>query len=46
MSTPQGKCLAEGCSKQTTLVCPTCKKLDLPFAFYCSDECFKVININ
>ncbi|XP_053536868.1 uncharacterized protein LOC128632916 [Ictalurus punctatus] len=35
------RCMPEGCGRETKLQCPTCKKLGLQEAFYCSNECFK-----
>ena len=34
-------CQTEGCGKPATLFCPTCKKLGLPPAPFCSQACFK-----
>ena len=34
-------CATEGCGKPGTLFCPTCKKLGLPPAPFCSQACFK-----
>ena len=34
-------CSTPGCTKGSTLQCPTCGKLGLPPAFFCSQECFK-----
>ncbi|KAI1701763.1 metallopeptidase family m24 domain-containing protein [Ditylenchus destructor] len=38
----EGKtCESENCGKAAKLRCPTCIKLQLPDAFFCSQECFK-----
>jgi len=34
-------CSTPQCGKASTLQCPTCVKMDLPPAFFCSQECFK-----
>lgn len=34
-------CSTPGCGKGSTLQCPTCVKLGLPPAYFCSQECFK-----
>ncbi|XP_053539645.1 uncharacterized protein vopp1b isoform X1 [Ictalurus punctatus] len=35
------RCMTEGCGRETQLQCPTCRKLGLQEAFFCSQECFK-----
>ncbi|KAI9137909.1 peptidase M24, structural domain-containing protein [Paraphysoderma sedebokerense] len=37
------QCQTPNCSKPSTLLCPTCIKLDLPkaTAYFCSQDCFK-----
>ena len=34
-------CSTPQCGKASTLQCPTCVKLELPPAFFCSQQCFK-----
>ena len=34
-------CSVNGCGKKSVMVCPTCKQLDLPQCYFCSQECFK-----
>ncbi|KAK8815372.1 hypothetical protein WA158_003584 [Blastocystis sp. Blastoise] len=33
-------CSFPGCGKESKLQCPTCLKLELPAAYFCSKECF------
>ncbi|CAD5227218.1 unnamed protein product [Bursaphelenchus xylophilus] len=35
------KCIGLECAKPAKLRCPTCIKLELPDAFFCSQDCFK-----
>src|SRR3989338_973315 len=36
------RCTTQGCTKEVgTLKCPTCVKMELPEAYFCSQECFK-----
>ncbi|KAL1914529.1 uncharacterized protein VTP21DRAFT_8243 [Calcarisporiella thermophila] len=37
----QHTCQGEGCNNPAKLQCPTCIKLELPPAYFCSQECFK-----
>eukprot|EP00002_Diphylleia_rotans_P037478 TRINITY_DN8374_c0_g1_i1.p1 TRINITY_DN8374_c0_g1~~TRINITY_DN8374_c0_g1_i1.p1 ORF type:complete len:382 (+),score=59.80 TRINITY_DN8374_c0_g1_i1:63-1208(+) len=40
MSESKG-CIRPSCGKTASMKCPTCLKLGLPDAFFCSQECFK-----
>jgi hypothetical protein len=39
----QHVCATPGCGKPAKMACPTCKKLDLPPSFFCTQECFKSV---
>ncbi|KAI6214464.1 Methionine aminopeptidase [Aphelenchoides besseyi] len=39
--TANNKCMNEGCSNAAKLRCPTCIKLSLSDAYFCSQDCFK-----
>lgn len=41
MSSEGNICGTVSCGKASTLSCPTCIKLSLPPAYFCSQECFK-----
>ncbi|KAI9472684.1 Methionine aminopeptidase 1 [Coemansia sp. RSA 989] len=41
MSATEQVCKTEGCDKQASLQCPTCKKLEIEGSYFCSQECFR-----
>jgi methionyl aminopeptidase len=43
MEAVENKCWTPGCGKKATMICPTCKSMDLDPTYFCSQDCFKKI---